>query len=93
MKFTDVRKIIRVGAFALGLAVITVLPTSAQQGANSNTNRTDTTRTVERESSFPWGLLGLLGLAGLIPKKRRVEVHQARDTDTHRPASGTKNNS
>ncbi len=42
MKFLDVRKIIRVGAFALSLAVITVLPTSAQQGANSNTNRTDT---------------------------------------------------
>ncbi len=34
--------------------------------------------------------IGLLGLAGLIPKKRQVEVHQARDTNTHRPASGTK---
>ncbi len=93
IKIKDVRKIIRVGAFALGLAFITVLPTTAQQGANSNTNRTETTRTVERENSFPWGLLGLLGLAGLIPQKRQVEVHQARDTDTHRPASGTKNNS
>ncbi len=57
MKFTDAGKIIRVGAFALGLAVITVLPISAQTGANSNTNRTDTTRTVERETNFPWTLL------------------------------------
>ncbi len=33
----------------------------------------------DRDSDFPWGLLGLLGLAGLIPRKR--EEHY---TDTRR---------
>ncbi len=94
MKLFDVKRIIKVSALVLGLAVITVLPISAQSGANSNTTRTETTRTVERENSFPWGLLGLLGLAGLIPQKRKkVEVHELRDTDVHRPASDTKTNS
>lgn len=59
----------------------------------SHEHLSKTTRTVERENSFPWELLGLLGLAGLIPQKRQVEVHQARDTDTHRPATGTRTNS
>ena len=92
MKFLDVRRIIRVSAFVLGLAVITALSASAQPNANSNANRTDTTRVVERDDDTDWGwlgLLGLLGLAGLIPKKRAVEVHEHRDTGTNRPASGT----
>ncbi len=92
MKFLDVRKTIRVSAFVLGLAVITVLPASAQTNATNNNNRTDTTRVVERDNDTDWGwigLLGLLGLAGLIPKKRTVEVQQHRDTGTNRPASGT----
>lgn len=87
MKRLDVKRIIRVSAFALGLAVITVLPTSAQQNANNSANRTDTTRVVERDNDtdYGWiGLLGLAGLAGLIPKKRQVEVHQNRDTNTNR---------
>ena len=37
----------------------------------------------EDEGGFPWGLLGLLGLAGLLPRKRhdRVDV----DNRTTRP--------
>ncbi len=102
IKFLNVRKTIRVSAFVLGLAVITVLPTSAQTNGNNNTNRvdrndrTDTTRVVERDNDTDWGwigLLGLLGLAGLMPKKRQVEVKEFRDTDTNRPASGTGTNS
>lgn len=91
MKFLDVKRIIRVSVFVLGLAVITALTASAQPNTNSNTNRTDTTRVVERDDTdWGWlGLLGLLGLAGLIPKKRAVEVHEHRDTGTNRPASGT----
>lgn len=94
MKILDVKRIIRISAFGLGLAVITVLPTSAQTNANSNANRvdrTETTRVVERDDTdWGWlGLLGLLGLAGLIPKKRTVEVQEFRDTGTNRPASGT----
>ena len=37
---------------------------------------------------FPWGLLGLLGLAGLIPRKQRTVVHH--DTvRTHTNTTGT----
>ena len=94
MKFLDVRRIIRISAFVLGLALITVMPASAQTNANTNVNRidrTDTTRVVERDDTdWGWlGLLGLLGLAGLIPKKRTVEVQEFRDTGANRTASGT----
>lgn len=29
----------------------------------------------EDDDDFPWGLLGLLGLAGLIPRKKAPDVH------------------
>ena len=99
MKFLEVKRIIRVSAFVLGLAVITVLPTSAQTNANGSANRidrADTPRVVERDNDTDWGwlgLLGLLGLAGLIPKKRTVEVQEFRDTGTNRTTSGTGTNS
>ena len=46
---------------------------------------TETTTTVEREqrNEFPWGLLGLIGLAGLIPRKRETHVHPTTTTTTH----------
>ena len=47
--------------------------------------QTETTTTVEREEQreFPWGLLGLLGLAGLIPRKRETHVHPTTTTTTN----------
>ena len=44
----------------------------------------ETTTTVEREErrEFPWGLLGLLGLAGLIPRKRETHIHPTTTTTT-----------
>jgi MYXO-CTERM domain-containing protein len=36
----------------------------------------------EEDDDFPWGLLGLLGLAGLIPRKRKeadINVDARRD--------------
>ena len=58
------------------------MPTSTPVQTNTNTTRTQTTEVrTERERGFPWGLLGLLGLAGLIPRKRKeVEVAEFRDT-------------
>ena len=45
---------------------------------------TDTTVTTQAadddDNDFPWGLLGLLGLAGLIPRKRNHDVHTERTT-------------
>jgi hypothetical protein len=46
----------------------------------TSTPRTEVQTVVEKENNFPWGLLGLLGLAGLIPKKRSVEVTGVRET-------------
>ena len=49
--------------------------------AQTDTAVTRTVTTEEDDSDFPWGLLGLLGLAGLIPRKQRdVHVHE---THTH----------
>lgn len=45
----------------------------------TSTPRTEVQTVVEKENGFPWGLLGLLGLAGLIPKKRAVEVTGVRE--------------
>lgn len=62
--------------------------TSTPRAQATSTTRTETTRTVEQERSFPWGLLGLLGLAGLIPRKgKTVEVEEFRDTRQVRPAA------
>lgn len=66
----------------------TTVPANTTRVETTNTPRTEASTTprtqvqtvVEKESSFPWGLLGLLGLAGLIPKKRSVEVTGVRET-------------
>ena len=63
----------------LGVAVLVlstwagaIMPAAAQQ-PSATTDVTTTTVPVEREHhEFPWGLLGLLGLAGLIPRKHVV---------------------
>lgn len=60
-------------------AVLALTPfaTTAQQS-----ERTVETTTVPVEHhDFPWGLLGLIGLAGLIPRKQNV-VHVDRTTTT-----------
>ena len=56
------------------VALSAAVPVAAQ-----GTTDTMTTAPVQREddNDFPWGLLGLLGLAGLIPRKRETHVHPA----------------
>jgi MYXO-CTERM domain-containing protein len=97
MKGLNIKRIIGVSALVLSFAVMTALPTFAQPNSNNaNTGRgerADTTRVVERDNDTDWGwlgLLGLLGLAGLIPKKRRVEVQEFRDTN--QPAQPPRSN-
>lgn len=98
MKFIDVKGILRGFVFALSLLAVTALPTAAQNNSNANANarggdRNETPRTVVREdddTDWGWlGLLGLLGLAGLIPKKRKVEVQEFRDTNRPTGNAGT----
>ncbi len=73
MKFRDLISITRISVFVLGLALMTVLQASAQTNGNAGNvtvrteatstprpQATSTTRTVERETSFPWGLLGVI---------------------------------
>lgn len=95
MKLLKVREIFGIGMLVLSLSVVT----SAQNANNSNArggdrnDRTETPRVVVREDNdtdWGWlGLLGLLGLAGLIPKKRRVEVQEFRDTNRPAANAGT----
>ena len=76
-------------AFAFVLSGATTISVHAQ-----DTLAQTTVRTVEHEedNDFPWGLLGPLGLAGLLRRGKKEDVHVHRETvrpvDTHRPATG-----
>ncbi|WP_076070293.1 WGxxGxxG family protein [Sphingomonas montana] len=61
---------------ASALAAITPATANAQSTSDGGTATTQT----REDDDFPWGLLGLVGLAGLIPRKRPVHV----DTRTAR---------
>jgi MYXO-CTERM domain-containing protein len=62
----------------IGMAVLAPVALRAQ---TDTTTITRTTQTEDEDHDFPWGLLGLLGLAGLIPRGRKdVHVH---DVHTH----------
>jgi hypothetical protein len=60
----------------LGLATFAP-PAFAQNDVDGLATETTHTTTVEKEDNdFPWGLLGLLGLAGLLPRKRKeADIH------------------
>jgi len=81
----------RPGKIALIAAALVALSPSSALGAQSDGERTTTTRTstVQEENEFPWGLLGLagvLGLLGLRKKERDIHVDARRNTDpNHRP--------
>lgn len=52
--------------------------TDGMNGVTTTDNRDD-------DNDFPWGLLGLFGLAGLLGRKRRDDdVHVDRTADTNR---------
>ena len=65
----------------VGSACLLLMPISVSAQQPGMTDTTVTTQSAEREDNdFPWGLLGLLGLAGLIPRKRDHVVHNERTT-------------
>jgi MYXO-CTERM domain-containing protein len=75
------RKIMIAAAAALALSAT---------GANAQTDADNTVDTSygdpqpREDDDFPWGLLGLLGLAGLIPRKKAPDVHIDNRTNTPR---------
>lgn len=61
---------------AAAALTLTTVPAVAQTGNDANTVDTSYGNPQPREDDdFPWGLLGLLGLAGLIPRKKPADVH------------------
>jgi len=68
----------------------TVAPVMAQDANGTGDTANDADRTVavdtrdDDDGHFPWGLLGLLGLAGLMKGKQRTVVHNdtVRTTNT-----------
>jgi len=66
-----------------GTTTTTSTSTPVRTSNNSTTVQQKTEVRTETERGLPWGLLGLLGLAGLIPRKREVNqvaVAEFRDT-------------
>jgi hypothetical protein len=56
------------------LLALCASPTIAQEDSTTNTATAEPT---EDDGGFDdWGLLGLLGLAGLIPRKRKDDHHR-----------------
>ena len=58
--------------------VLMTTPAAAYAQDQVTTNRTTEYRTVEQDddAEFPWGLLGLFGLAGLLGRKRKdADIH------------------
>lgn len=68
-------------AFSPAIAKNTATASDAVRAPDSSvvSDRVTTTVPVEEHHDFPWGLIGLLGLAGLLPRKRE-EVIVPRDT-------------
>jgi hypothetical protein len=65
--------------------LLTLAPTAASaQGAENTVDTSYGNPQPREEKRFPWGLLGLLGLAGLLPRKRHDHVHVDNRTNTPR---------
>ncbi len=89
MRFLNLNGFLRIGVLALVL-MLSAGPVNAQSNVNTRQPTTITTdrdnnavrTTTERDNNTDWGwigLFGLLGLAGLLPKKRTIE-HDHVDT-------------
>ena len=74
---------------AAALAAILPGAAVAQTGDANTVDTSYGNPQPEEDDDFPWGLLGLLGLAGLIPRKRRDHVHVDNRTGTGGTGTGT----
>lgn len=86
MKFSNLSKLVSVGALSLGLSFLPVVNSASAQ---DTTGTADTTPAADVESNdgFDWGwlgLLGLIGLAGLAGKKHDDTATRYRDPDVSR---------
>lgn len=70
-----------IGIAIAAAALASFAPASATTGANAVDTSYGNPQPQEEEG-FPWGLLGLLGLAGLIPRKRHTHVDVDNRTGT-----------
>jgi hypothetical protein len=60
---------------AVAAVALTVTGANAQSDANNTVDTSYGDPQPREDNDFPWGLLGLLGLAGLIPRKKAPDVH------------------
>lgn len=97
MKFSNLTKLVGVGALSLSLSVLPMTNSASAQDATGTTGTTgtttDTTSTtdINDDDGFDWGLLGLLGLAGLagLGKKRDEDTVRYREPEVTRTGTGT----
>ena len=62
---------------AVAAALVAAAPAVAQD--NASVDPALAVPADNDDDSFPWGLLGLLGLAGLIPRKRNTDNDNRND--------------
>jgi hypothetical protein len=60
---------------AVAAVALTATGANAQSDANNTVDTSYGDPQPREDNDFPWGLLGLLGLAGLIPRKKAPDVH------------------
>ena len=67
----------KISMIAAAAALTALAPAAASAQTVADNGVVDTSYGApqpEEDDGFPWGLLGLLGLAGLLPRKRKQHV-------------------
>lgn len=82
------RQLFATALIVTGLAVTAIAQTGAGTGsAAGDTSTNNMSRQTERnDDGFDYGWLGLIGLAGLIPRKQKVVHHDRVATDRTSPS-------
>ncbi len=64
-----------IGTIAAAAALALIPAAALAQDAHNSVDTSYGNPQPQEDDDFPWGLLGLLGLAGLIPRKKAPDVH------------------